>query len=110
MTESLRYIPNISEKRSRLMAALSYLGILCFIPLLFSRDDQFVNFHSRQGLIIWMWGIIAIYAYQIPGLGWFSALSASIIPILSLIGMASAVLLQTWKFPIINNIADKLLL
>ncbi len=108
MVESLRWTPEISAKRSRIMASLSYLGILCFIPLLFARDDEFVSFHARQGLVLWAWGVLAIFTLALPGLGWFFALSSSLVPILSVIGLVSALLLQAWKFPLISVIAEKL--
>ncbi len=108
MAESLRWTPEISEKRSRLLAALSYLGILCFVPLLFGRDDPFVGFHARQGLVIWAWGVLALFTLVIPGLGWFFTFSSSVITILSFIGVVSAVLLQSWKFPLVGDIAERL--
>ncbi len=108
MAESLRWTPTITAKRSRLMGMMGYLGILCFIPLLFGRDDEYVSFHARQGLILWAWGILALFALAVPGLGWFFALSSSIITTLSLIGMLSAAFLQTWKFPLVGDLADRL--
>ena len=94
--------------RSRLMAGLSYLGMLCFVPLLFNRGDQFVAFHARQGLVLWIWGVLALFALYLPGFGWFFRLSASLITTLSLIGLVSVVLLRTWKFPFIHDLAEKL--
>ena len=108
MTESLRWTPDITAKRSRLMACMSYLGVLCFVPLLFSRDDEFVAFHARQGLVLWAWGVLAIFSLAVPGLGWFFPLSSSIITVLCFIGFASALFLQTWRFPLVGDLADKL--
>ena len=108
MALSLRWPQQLGKKRSRVMAALSYLGILCFIPLLFSRGDAFVAFHARQGLVIWGWGVLALLALAIPGFGWFYKISSSLIPILSFIGILSALLLQSWKFPLIGDVAERL--
>ena len=108
MTESLRWSPTIAAKRSRLMAAMSYLGILCFVPLLFSRGDEFISFHARQGLVIWDWGVLAVFTLAIPGLGWFFSLSSSIIVIMSGIGILSSALLQEWRLPFVAGLADRL--
>ncbi len=108
MTESLRWTPNITAKRSRVMAAMSYLGILCFVPLLFSRDDDFVFFHARQGLVLWSWGVLAIFSLVLPGFGWFFTVSSSLITVLSLVGFLSAAFLHTWKFPLIGDLAETL--
>ena len=108
MTESLRWTPEISEKRSRLMAAISYLGILCFVPLLFNRDDPFVNFHARQGMVLWIWTVLAIFSLSLPGLTWFFGLSSSLIGIFTLIGIVSATFLQMWRLPGVSYLAEKL--
>ena len=36
------------------MAILAYLGILIIIPFLTAKDDPFVKFHLKQGLIIFI--------------------------------------------------------
>ncbi len=35
-------------------ALLSYCFILCIIPLLFKKDNEFVHFHARQGLALFL--------------------------------------------------------
>ncbi|CAH2598651.1 Magnetosome protein MamF [Rhodovastum atsumiense] len=95
--------------RSRLLAALSYLGILCFVPLLFSRDDEFVQFHARQGLVLWMWGVLAIFALSLPGIGrWFFSFSSMVIMLLSAIGLISVLLEKAWRLPFIYGLAARL--
>ncbi len=108
MAQSLRWTPEISEKRSRIMGAFSYMGILCFVPLVMGRDDAFVNFHARQGIVLWMWLVIAIFTLQVPGLGWFFSFSSSFITIMSLFGIISAIFLQMWKLPLVSYFADRL--
>jgi len=39
---------------STILAALSYLGPLIVIPFLVAKDDPLVNFHIRQGLIVFL--------------------------------------------------------
>ncbi|CAK0757199.1 Magnetosome protein MmsF [Azospirillaceae bacterium] len=94
--------------RPRLMAALSYLGILCFVPVLFGREDPFVQFHARQGIVIWAWSVLALMSLSLPGLGWFFHFSSSFIVIMSAIGLLSVFLRQTWQFPLIHDLAKKL--
>ena len=50
--------------RTTVMAALSYLSVLCFVPLLVDRDYEFVYFHAKQGLVIWMCGVLALFAHR----------------------------------------------
>jgi len=92
--------------RSRMLAVMSYLGILCFIPLLRGTDDEFVYFHARQGLIIWMIGVIGIFSLYLPGLGkWAFCVSLIAVLILSVIGVTSALLRRAWKLPFVYSIS-----
>ncbi len=92
--------------RSRLLAVLSYLGILCFVPLLTNRDDEYVYFHARQGLVIWMWGVLAIFALYLPGIGkWLFSVSALGVVIYSIVGLVSVALNRAWKLPFVHSVA-----
>jgi uncharacterized membrane protein len=92
--------------RSRLMAVMSYLGILCFVPLLRNKDDEFVYFHARQGLVIWMWGMLGIFSLYLPGVGkWMFSLSAMVVVAFSVVGAVSAILNRAWKLPLIHHIS-----
>ena len=95
--------------RARVMAAFSYLGILCFVPLLLDRDDEFVQFHARQGLVLWMWGVLAIFALSLPGIGkWFFSFSGLSIMAFSALGLVAAALRRAWKLPLIHVVAERL--
>ena len=108
MERLLAWAPKGEELRARLLAGFSYLGILCFLPLLLNRNDPFVSFHARQGLVIWIWGVLALFTLGLPGFGWFFRFSASLITTLSLVGLLSVALRKTWKFPLIHDLAEKL--
>src|SRR3954454_17387976 len=57
------------------MLVLSYLGILCLIPLLAKKDDPEVQWHAKNGLalffaeLVWIVIRIALIFIHIPGLG-----------------------------------------
>ena len=44
---------------NKVLAALSYLSILCFLPYIFCPNDRFARFHARQGLKLLVAGVIA---------------------------------------------------
>lgn len=52
----------------KLWSAFSYLWLAVFIPLLFKRDSEFVNFHARQGLVVFIGGLILMLL--LPLVGW----------------------------------------
>ncbi|SCA56096.1 Magnetosome protein MamF [Candidatus Terasakiella magnetica] len=95
--------------KSRILAAMSYLGILCFVPLFSNKDDEYVYFHAKQGLIIWVWGVLAVFALHLPGLGkWFFSVSAMAVVMFSLIGFVSVMLNRAWKLPFIYGVSTKI--
>ena len=94
--------------RSKIMAALSYLGILCFVPLLYKRGDAFIHFHSRQGLVIWMWGVLALFLFPLPFGRFFFSVSSTAIMVFSAIGLVSVILGRTWKLPLVHDVAERL--
>jgi uncharacterized membrane protein len=95
--------------KTRFLAMLSYLGILCLVPMLVNTEDEYVNFHARQGLFLWMWGVLAIFGLYLPVVGrLFFSISAILIVLFSLIGILSVMLTKAWKFPFIGIWAEKL--
>jgi uncharacterized membrane protein len=91
------------------LAALSYLGILCFVPLLLNRGDEFVQFHARQGLVLWMWGVLSIFALSLPGIGkWFFSFSGMVIMMFSALGLISVLLQRAWRLPLIHEVSQRL--
>lgn len=95
--------------RSRIMGAMSYLGILCFVPLMMNDGDEFVYFHAKQGLVLWIWSVVALFALYVPGIGKaFFNTSATVVLVLSVIGLISVLLKKAWKLPLIHGIADKI--
>ncbi|HIJ38755.1 MAG TPA: hypothetical protein HPP80_07635 [Rhodospirillaceae bacterium] len=93
--------------RGQLMAAMSYLGILCFVPLLMSKDDEFVYFHAKQGLVLWMWSVLAMFALHLPGLGrWLFGFSSMAVVVLSVVGLAAVAFRRNWRLPLVSSVAD----
>jgi len=88
---------------------LAYLWILCLVPILMKKEDEFVKFHTRQGLMLFIvevaFGIIAI----VPILGAVTyILGILICGILSLIGIVQVLMGNKWKMPLIGEWAEKI--
>ena len=95
-------------QEGKVLALLSYLGILCLIPLLLKKDNKFVLFHGKQGLVLFLGelavGIISI----IPFLGWFIGfISIILFGILSLVGIVQVLMGNYWKIPVVAGLAEK---
>jgi|GEM_PF-415143 len=42
------------------LAALSYLPLICLIPLFLSRDDEFIQKHAKQGFVLFIVELVAM--------------------------------------------------
>ena len=52
---------------NKLLAAISYIGILFLVPLLAAKDDAFARYHANQGLVLFIAKIAAAIAGFILG-------------------------------------------
>lgn len=107
MTDYLLQLPE--SRKTRLLAALSYIGMLCLIPLIFGGNNAFIRFHVRQGLVLWAWWLLAIYASALGEVGgFFLTFSAGVIGLFSVTGLISVLLTRNWRLPVIAVLAEKL--
>ncbi|MBI2410478.1 MAG: hypothetical protein HYV32_01095 [Candidatus Kerfeldbacteria bacterium] len=72
MAKRTRKTTNFSD--DTFMGILSYVNILCLVPLVLRRDDSFIQFHAKQGLALF---IIEVFAFLISWtviLAWLSTI------------------------------------
>lgn len=103
--------PFSGADNNKLMAIISYIGILWIIPLLTdAKNDPFVKFHVKQGIVlsigaVIVWAVVGI----IPFLGWMLAPIASIaIFVLFIMGVMNASNGKQEPLPVIGKFADYL--
>ncbi len=97
---------------------LSYLGILSLIPLLVKKDDPEVQWHAKNGVVLFgaecVWAIaqVAIGFAHIPILGCVSGLVGCLVWIaflaLSIICIVKAVGGQRFRIPMLTDMAEKM--
>lgn len=96
--------------QNRLYAAISYLWILCFVPMIWRRNSHFAMHHGRQGivlLIIEFFGLLI--KWFIPFFGYFiSMLLGFLIAILVLFGIINALDGKYWHMPILGRYAKEI--
>jgi uncharacterized membrane protein len=81
-------------------AALSYLWILCLIPLLTKKDSKFAQFHAKQGLVLFGIELIASILFWFPV---FGQLLSIVLVIVSVIGIIKAYNGEWYKMPYIYD-------
>jgi fumarate reductase subunit D len=89
-------------------AILSYLWILCLIPVLLKKEDPFVRYHARQGLMLFIVevgvGILSIIPF-LGGIIYVVGILAC--GLLSLAGIVNVLMGKKWKMPVIGEWAEK---
>lgn len=101
--EAAQDMTGLDEKN--LYAALSYVAVLVFIPLLTQRNDPYVSFHARQGLVILVGYVIAIIVAI--WISWLGSLLAFMLLLANVVALFQALQGRTWKIPGIGMLAEK---
>lgn len=110
----------VNLSNSKMMAILSYLGILIVVPFATgAKSDPFVKFHMKQGLaLIILWIILSVLSTTasfvlsfIPFIGFLIALLFPLLWlfafILMIVGIVNAANSKTKLLPIIGSWGDK---
>lgn len=73
----------------KIYAVIAYLSFFCFIPLIFKRDNPFVLFHGKQGLVLFLGQLVFCVFGIVFGLG-FIKFGFFVLGVLALFGIFSA--------------------
>jgi len=90
----------ISSER-QLYGVLSYVSIISIVLYILKKDDAFVQFHSKQGIVIFFMSLVGMF----PILG-FPLLILALV--LMVIGASKAYAGEEYKIPVIYKIAEKI--
>lgn len=100
-------VMNFDQKdvdENKLIAALSYLGLLCLIPLLAKKDSKFAQEHGKQGLVLVIAWVVIWVVGVIPILGWIVGFFGSIILlIVNLIALGKTLMGGFWEIPVLGK-------
>lgn len=89
---------------NRIMAILAYIGLLFLVPLIAARESAFARFHTNQGIILFLFGVIGSVLYIIPFVGWIAGGIINIISfVLFIIGLINAVKGDAKELPLIGK-------
>jgi len=90
------------------IALFSYLGILLVIPLLVDKDNPFVKFHVKQGLVLLIAAVIIPFVAWIPILGWiFGLIAAPVLLVFAIIGIINVLGGKKKELPLIGQYGSK---
>lgn len=84
----------------KLWAILCYLGVLVIIPFLAKKDNEFVQFHTKQGLVLLAGWLLSV----LP----FGPILAIVVFVLSVIGVVNVLSGDMKKLPLAGDLAEKI--
>lgn len=92
------------NKKSTFAAAVSYILILVIIPLLFYRDDEFVFYHAKQGVVLLLLWAAVPFVLAIPLVGWIlGAILAIFNLVLMVFGVVKSLKNQKKPLPLLGK-------
>lgn len=118
--------------RGRVLSALGYIPLLCFLPLFLERRDEFAQFHGRQGLVLlvawvltWLvlWIVGRVFGDILShtpligviffGVGWLIERVVGWILylfylVLMVVGIVEAALGKRWRMPVLGAYAERI--
>ena len=90
------------------LTVLSYIGLLCLVPLLAKKDSKFAQYHAKQGLVLFIMELIIWVLLVIPVLGWIIYVVGIITSlVLAIMGIMNVVNGKCKELPIIGKFAEK---
>ncbi len=110
MEEAKSGTPKLQLTKDNVYAVLAYMWALCLIPVFLKRDDPFVKFHARQGLMLFIIEIALAIIGIIPFLGLLIAqIGGLVCLVLSIMGIVHVLKGDQWKIPYVGDWAEKLI-
>jgi len=91
--------------KQKIIALLSYLAVLLFIPLNFFRKDEFAHYHAKQGVVMFVLAIAIAFTFWIPVAGWVFLLAYLVIWVTAIINVLSG---KCEPVPVVGRIAERL--
>lgn len=88
----------------KVMACLSYLHILCLVPLLFMKNSRYAQEHAKQGLILFIVWLVGTLVFWIPILGWLLFLAVALVNIVAFVKCLQG---EFWEVPVIGQYRSK---
>lgn len=92
-------------EENKVLAILSYIGILFIVPLLAAPKSKFAKFHANQGCALFIVEVALGIVWIIPILGWLVGFFGGIFTfILAIMGIINAANGKSEKLPLIGDI------
>ena len=107
VNEQVSRDPEIQD--AKFFAAVGYLNVLCFVPIILKKGNRFAQFHGKQALVLFILEIAAGILGILPAVGELvSQVVIVVCGILSLIGIIKVLMGEYWEMPVVHEIASRI--
>lgn len=90
------------------MGVLAYIGPLVIIPFLMEKKDEFVKFHTKQGIVLFGLELVIMVLGSMMYLFMLGILFNLATLVLSIIGIVNVVQGQKKELPVIGSLAHSI--
>ena len=90
--------------KERLIAFLSYLSILFLIPLKRFKKSDFIYYHAKQGLGLFILSIIVVFFFWLPVVGWVAVMAFLVLWFTGIMNVLSG---KKEPVPVIGRISER---
>jgi fumarate reductase subunit D len=98
-------------EEGKFFAVISYISFLCIVSLILKKENKFALYHAKQGLVLFVFEVAIFIISVIPILGWLAAmLGVLVFTLFSIWGILRALMGHLPRFPLISDIADKIVI
>lgn len=98
--------PMNNKGKNTLMGILSYIGPLVIIPFFVAKEDPFVKFHIKQGLVLFIASIIVwVLGSMFYGLWMIFQIINLAILILAILGIVNVVRGEEKELPLVGQLS-----
>lgn len=109
MTEPMNatVVPTFDKKdvdENKVLAALSYIGILFLVPLLAKKESKFAQEHAKQGLVLMLAYVVLLIVGVVPVIGWILGFFGSIaLLVVDIIALVKCLQGGFWEVPVLGQ-------
>jgi len=98
-------------REGRFFAVISYISFLCVLSLVLKKENTFAIYHAKQGLVLFVFEVLAFILSMIPLLGGIIKIAGTLVFLLaSLWGIAQSLSGNYSRIPLVSRIADNIVL
>ncbi|HMP80107.1 MAG TPA: DUF4870 domain-containing protein [Pirellulaceae bacterium] len=101
----------LGDKPDTVMCILSYFGVFALVPFFVKKDDEFISWHARQGVVLmifWMGLYVTLFMISmIPIINLLAYVASMLVGVggiaLSIYCMIQACQGNKWPIPVLSN-------